>query len=101
LHVSGIRTGFISSLSVNFAQALYEAIEEGIIEIGSKLPINPSSGLTGCGHFVGTTGARQLLDAYKQVADKAGDYRVAGAKRVATLNTGSTAITNVCFVVDK
>ncbi len=79
----------------------WKAIEEGIIEIGGKLPINPSGGLIGCGHPVGATGARQLLDAYKQVAGKAGDYQVAGAKRVATLNIGGTATTNVCFVVGK
>jgi acetyl-CoA C-acetyltransferase len=79
----------------------WKAIEEGIIEIGGKLPINPSGGLIGCGHPVGATGARQLLDAYKQVAGKAGDYQVAGAKRAATLNIGGTATTNVCFVVGK
>jgi acetyl-CoA C-acetyltransferase len=79
----------------------WQAIEEGIIEMGGKLPINPSGGLIGCGHPVGATGARQLLDAYKQVTETAGDYQVAGAKKVATLNIGGTATTNVCFVVGR
>jgi acetyl-CoA C-acetyltransferase len=77
----------------------YKAIEEGIIRMGGKLPINPSGGLIGCGHPVGATGARQLLDAYKQVTGTAGDYQVSGAKRVATLNIGGSATTNVCLIV--
>jgi len=79
----------------------WRAIEEGVIELGGKLPMNPSGGLIGCGHPVGTTGVRQLLDAYKQVTGTAGDYQVPGAKRAATLNIGGTATTNVCFVVGK
>lgn len=79
----------------------YRAIEEGVIEINGKLPINPSGGLIGCGHPVGATGARQLLDAYKQVTGTAGDYQVPNAKCVATLNIGGTATTNVCFIVSK
>jgi len=79
----------------------WKAIEEGVIEMGGKLPINPSGGLIGCGHPVGATGARQLLDAYKQVTQTAGDYQIPGAKKVSTLNIGGTATTNVCFVVGK
>ncbi|MBA7468764.1 hypothetical protein ES707_04017 [subsurface metagenome] len=77
----------------------WKAIEEGIIEMGGRLPINPSGGLIGCGHPVGATGTRQLLDAYKQVAGTAGEYQVQGARRVATLNLGGTATSNVCFVI--
>jgi acetyl-CoA C-acetyltransferase len=77
----------------------WKAIEEGVIEMTGKLPINPSGGLVGCGHPVGATGVRQLLDAYKQVTESAGNYQVAGAKKVATLNIGGTATTNVCFIV--
>jgi acetyl-CoA C-acetyltransferase len=77
----------------------WQAIEQGVIEIGGKLPINPSGGLIGCGHPVGATGARQLLDAYKQCTNTAGDYQVPGAKRVATLNIGGSATTNVVFIV--
>jgi len=79
----------------------WKAIEAGIIEMGGKLPINPSGGLIGCGHPVGATGARQLLDAYKQVTESAGDYQVDGAQTAATLNIGGTATTNVCFIVSK
>lgn len=79
----------------------WKAIEEGVIEMGGRLPINPSGGLIGCGHPVGATGARQLLDAYKQVTETAGDYQVPGARRVATLNIGGSATTNVVFIIGR
>lgn len=44
----------------------YEAIESGTIRVEGKKPINPSGGLIGCGHPVGASGARMLLDLYKQ-----------------------------------
>lgn len=77
----------------------WKAIEDGIIEKDGKLPINPSGGLIGCGHPVGATGVRQLLDAYKQITGAAGNYQVPNARRVATLNIGGSATTNVSFVV--
>jgi acetyl-CoA C-acetyltransferase len=77
----------------------WQAIEEGVIELDGKLPINPSGGLIGCGHPVGGTGVRQLLDAYRQVTDTAGLYQVDGAKKVATLNIGGSGTTSCTFVV--
>lgn len=77
----------------------WKAIEDGTIELAGKMPINPSGGLIGAGHPVGATGCRQLLDAYKQVTATAGDYQIAGARRVATLNIGGSGTTSVCFVV--
>jgi acetyl-CoA C-acetyltransferase len=79
----------------------WQAIEEGVIEMDGQLPINPSGGLIGCGHPVGGTGVRQLLDAYKQVTETAGDYQVPGANRVATLNIGGSGTTSVSFIVGK
>jgi acetyl-CoA C-acetyltransferase len=77
----------------------WKAVEEGVIEIGGKCPINPSGGLIGAGHPVGATGTRQLLDAYLQVVGEAGDYQVAGAKRAATLNIGGSGTTSVVHIV--
>jgi acetyl-CoA C-acetyltransferase len=79
----------------------WQAIEDGVIEMKGKLPINPSGGLIGCGHPVGATGARQLLDGFKQVTGSAGEYQVPGARKAAILNIGGTATTNVCFIVGK
>jgi len=77
----------------------WKAVEEGVIEIGGKCPINPSGGLIGAGHPVGATGTRQLLDAWLQVTDRAGDYQVKGARRMATLNIGGSGTTSVVHIV--
>jgi acetyl-CoA C-acetyltransferase len=77
----------------------WKAIENGEIEIGGRLPINPSGGLIGGGHPVGATGVRMLLDAAKQVNGTAGDYQVEGARTFGTLNFGGSTATTVSFVV--
>ncbi|SCX08794.1 acetyl-CoA acetyltransferase [Mycolicibacterium fluoranthenivorans] len=79
----------------------WKAIENGEIEIGGRLPMNPSGGLIGGGHPVGATGVRMLLDAAKQVAGTAGDYQVDGAKTFGTLNFGGSTATTVSFVVSQ
>src|SRR5229473_470897 len=79
----------------------WKAIEGGVIEMGGKLPINPSGGLIGAGHPVGATGVRQMLDCYKQVTEKAGDYQVEGAKKFAMLNIGGSGTTSCAFVIGK
>lgn len=77
----------------------WQAIEDGDIEIGGRLPINPSGGLIGGGHPVGATGVRMLLDATKQVSGTAGGYQVENAKLFGTLNFGGSTATTVSFVV--
>jgi acetyl-CoA C-acetyltransferase len=77
----------------------WKAIENGEIEIGGRLPVNPSGGLIGGGHPVGASGVRMLVDAAKQVSGAAGDYQVDGAKSFGTLNFGGSTATTVSFVV--
>jgi len=48
----------------------YKAIEENRISFEGDKPINPSGGLIGCGHPVGATGVRMMLDLYKQLMRK-------------------------------
>lgn len=77
----------------------WKAIEAGDIEMGGRLPINPSGGLIGCGHPVGATGVRMALDAFKQTTGTAGAYQVEGAKTVQTLNIGGSTTTTVSLVI--
>lgn len=79
----------------------WKAIENAEIEIGGRLPINPSGGLIGGGHPVGASGVRMVLDAARQVSDTAGDYQVEGAKTFATLNFGGSTATTVSFVIGR
>lgn len=78
----------------------WKAVEEGWLERGGRLPVNPSGGLMGVGHPVGATGVRMLVDATHQVTDCAGATQVEGAERAATLNIGGSTATTVSFVVE-
>lgn len=91
----------IDHLGITAPGQSWQAIEDGTIELGGRLPVNPSGGLIGCGHPVGATGVRMLLDAAKQVTGKAGDYQVDGAQRAQTLNIGGSTTTTVSFVVER
>jgi acetyl-CoA C-acetyltransferase len=79
----------------------WKAIESGDIEMGGRIPVNPSGGLIGLGHPVGATGVRMLLDAFKQCTGTAGNYQVPGTRTVATLNVGGSATTTVSFIVGR
>ncbi len=79
----------------------WKAIENDSIAMGGRCPINPSGGLIGCGHPVGATGVRMLLDAARQVSDTAGECQVEGARRVQTLNIGGSTTTTVSFIVER
>ena len=77
----------------------WQAVADGSIEHGGRCPVNMSGGLIGCGHPVGATGARMLFDAARQVAGRADDCQIEGAKRIQTLNIGGSFGTVVSFVV--
>ena len=77
----------------------YEAVESGRISLDGEKPINPSGGLIGCGHPVGASGARMMLDLYKQVTGTAGGYQVKNAKNGMMLNIGGSATTNYVYII--
>ena len=77
----------------------WKAIENGELERGGTIPVNPSGGLIGVGHPVGCTGVRMLHDAARQVTGQAGACQVEGAASFATLNIGGSLTTTVSFVV--
>ena len=79
----------------------WQAVEDGSIAPGGRCPINMSGGLIGCGHPVGATGSRMLLDAARQVTGSAGDYQIDNARRMQTLNIGGSCATVVSFVVER
>lgn len=91
----------ISSFGITKPGKEYEAIESGRIAFDGDKPINPSGGLIGCGHPVGASGARMLLDLYKQIANKAGRYQLNNPRNGMMLNIGGSATTNYVFIVGK
>jgi len=89
----------ISALGLTEPGKEFEAVERGLIAFGGSKPVNPSGGLIGCGHPVGATGVRMLLDLYKQVTGTAEGYQVHNARNGIMLNIGGTATTNYVFIV--
>ncbi len=63
-------------------------IDEGVTEIGGRLPVNTSGGLLAKGHPVGATGIAQIYEIWLQLRGQAGDRQVAGAKVGLTENGG-------------
>jgi acetyl-CoA C-acetyltransferase len=89
----------IDHLGITGPGESWKAVENGDLEIGGRIPVNPSGGLIGGGHPVGASGVRLVLDAYRQVTGQAGEYQVPGARTFGTLNIGGSTTTTVSFVI--
>jgi acetyl-CoA acetyltransferase len=63
-------------------------VDEGVTEIGGRLPVNTSGGLLAKGHPVGATGIAQIFEIWLQLRGEAGDRQVTGAKVGMTQNGG-------------
>ena len=68
-------------------------IEEGMTELGGKIPINPSGGLKSKGHPVGATGTAQAYEIYMQLTGQAGWRQVDGAEVGLSHNVGGSGAT--------
>ena len=67
----------------------------------SSRPINPGGGLMGDGHPVGATGVRQVVEAYGQLTESAGERQVQGVERYLTFNMGGSVTTSVVMIWGK
>ena len=73
-------------------------IEDGSANIDGKIPINPSGGLKGCGHPFAASGVRQVIEAFQQLSNQAGNRQVKNAKYALTeaiSGTGASAVVNI------
>ncbi len=77
-----------------------ELIREGVTEIDGDLPVNPSGGLKACGHAVGATGVRQIVELTLQLRGDAGKRQVDAEKGLA-LNVGGTGATAVVSILGR
>lgn len=57
----------------------YELIRDNRTDIEGDLPVNTGGGLVGFGHPVGATGVKQLLEIWRQMKGRCGDYQIPGA----------------------
>ncbi|NHI94129.1 MAG: thiolase domain-containing protein [Candidatus Lokiarchaeota archaeon] len=64
-------------------------IEEGITEVGGKIPVNTGGGLKAKGHPIGATGTAQIYEIFKQLRSEH-ENQVDGATIGLTHNVGGT-----------
>ncbi|MGC9443752.1 MAG: thiolase domain-containing protein [Candidatus Methanospirareceae archaeon] len=65
---------------------------------GGRIPINPSGGLKACGHPLGATGIRQIVEITQQLRGEAGKRQVQGAEVALTHNIGGTGGTAIVHI---
>lgn len=74
-------------------------IAKGHTRLGGKLPVNTSGGLKACGHPVGATGIKQIIEITHQLENRAGKRQVEGAKVGLTHNVGGSGATVVVHIL--
>ncbi len=72
-----------------------KAIAAGETALNSKLSVNTSGGLKGCGHPVGATGVKQAVEITWQLRGEAGERQVNGAEIGMAHNVGGSGATAV------
>ncbi len=68
-------------------------------DVGGSLPINPSGGLKACGHPIGATGVKQVLDCFKQLTNQAPN-QVKNATRAMAHNLGGVGATATVHLLE-
>lgn len=74
-------------------------IESKATRLGGKCPVNTSGGLKACGHPVGATGVKQIIEITQQLRNKADRRQVKGANIGLAQNVGGTGATVVVHVL--
>ncbi len=77
------------------------AIVEGKTRVGTSkhLVVNPSGGLKGCGHPVGATGIKQIVELVEQLRGTAGKRQVKNARVGLAHNVGGSGATAVVHIL--
>lgn len=76
------------------------AIHEGLTRVGSNgLVINPSGGLKACGHPVGATGVKQIVEIADQLRGRCDKRQVEGITYGLTHNVGGSGATAVVHIL--
>ncbi len=77
------------------------AVAEGKTTLGTtkKLVVNPSGGLKGCGHPVGATGVKQVVELVEQLRGSAGKRQVHEARVGLAHNVGGSGATAAVHIL--
>lgn len=74
-------------------------IHSGATKLGGRMPVNTSGGLKACGHPVGATGVKQIVEITQQLRKQSGLRQVKGANVGLTQNVGGTGATVVVHIL--
>jgi len=74
---------------------------DGETALNSKISINTSGGLKGCGHPVGATGVKQVAEIVWQLRGQAGNRQVTGAEIGMTHNVGGSGATCAVHIMKR
>ncbi len=75
-----------------------KASADGETALNSTVSINTSGGLKACGHPVGATGVKQVVEACWQLRGEAGERQVKDAEHALTHNVGGSGATAVIHI---
>ncbi len=76
-----------------------ELLVSGATAIDGRVPVNTGGGLLGFGHPIGATGIKQVVEIWRQMKGRCGDYQVGHAPKVGvTANLGGDDRTAVVMV---
>lgn len=78
-----------------------KATLDGETQIGGKIPVNTSGGLKACGHPVGATGVKQIVEATWQLRGQAEGRQVENAEYALTHNVGGSGATAVVHILKR
>ena len=76
-------------------------LDEGIVDKGGKLPVNPSGGLKAKGHPIGATGVSMHALTTLQLRGDAGDMQVKDARLGGIFNMGGAAVANYVSILER
>lgn len=74
-------------------------VYQGHTKLGGKIPVNTSGGLKACGHPVGATGVKQIIEVANQLQQRAGQRQVKNANLGLTHNVGGSGATAVVHIL--
>jgi acetyl-CoA C-acetyltransferase len=75
--------------------------KETTVGSAKRVVVNPSGGLKGCGHPVGATGVKQIVELVEQLRGCAGKKQVANAQVALAHNVGGSGATAVVHILKK
>ena len=77
-----------------------ELFKSGATRIDGRIPINTGGGLLSFGHPVGATGVKQVLEIYRQMKGKCGDYQMPTQPQLGlTVNMGGDDKTTAAMLL--